>query len=51
MAPWIVTAHTVVAIVIVLLLLCTTVCAMYRMPGHAAPTSDAHGQRHIWSPW
>lgn len=35
LAPWIVTAHLVVAIVIVLLLLYATVYAIYRRPPHA----------------
>lgn len=43
LAPWIVTAHLVVAIVIVLLLLYATVYAIYRRPGPASLTTARAG--------
>jgi cytochrome c oxidase assembly protein subunit 15 len=43
LAPWIVTAHLVFAIVIVLLLLYATVYAIYRRPELSPTSSGAHG--------
>lgn len=53
LAPWIVTAHLVVAIVIVLLLLYATVYAIYRRPALAAatgPGTDARGDQSMAAP-
>jgi len=55
LAPWIVTAHLVVAIVIVLLLLYATTFAIYRRPvltpvgGGALPTSDERASRRTFT--